>query len=167
MNGDNSISSVLEQLKNNGRAMTYTKGVSMRPMLKTGRDISVLVPARDVKKGDVVLYKRLRNKKTEFVLHRIIKINRDGTFLIRGDNTFTDETVSRDSIIAELEGFYRKGKYIDCKKSKPYRIYIAVWSPIYPIRRFVCCTLRKVAATIKNKVFHLNDLHLNDIIDWE
>lgn len=163
MSGSDNLLSVTSQIKEKGRALFYTQGFSMLPMLKEGRDISVLVPVnRELKRGDVVLFVR-KKRDNQLVLHRIVKRHGDG-FIIRGDNTYFNEPVANGDILALLEGFFRKGKYFDCQKSKRYRAYVFLRLFFFPLRKFVRRTLRIAAAKIKNNVFHLNNLHLDDIL---
>ena len=76
-----------ELLKTQDEVMTRTKGISMRPLLRQGRDIVVIKrPMFPLKAGDVPLY-RVKGK-NELVLHRILKVREDGVYIIRGDNLF-------------------------------------------------------------------------------
>ena len=43
MNGEQNLNTVLSDIKEKDKYYCYTKGISMLPMLKEGRDISVLV----------------------------------------------------------------------------------------------------------------------------
>lgn len=164
MNLSENAASVVKKITETGKAFFYTKGFSMLPMLKEDRDISVLVPINQkLRRGDVVLFVR-RKKDDELVLHRIIRRLPDGTYIIRGDNTYTDEPVKESDILARLDGFFRKGRYFDCRKSKRYRVYSFFRMFFYPTRRFVRKTLRTALAKVKNNVFHLYNIHLNDIL---
>ena len=163
MNGQNNFDSVVGEINEKGKAFLYTKGRSRLPMLKEGRDISGLVPpARELKRGDVVLFVR-RAKDNKLVLHRIIKA-RDDSFIIRGDNTYFDEPVLREDILAMLDGFFRKGRFYSCKKSVRYRVYSALRMFFYPLRKLVRKHLRIALAKVKNNVLHLNNFHLDDIL---
>ena len=154
MNGGE-LDFIKSQIESNGKAFTYTKGTSMLPMLKEDRDVSVLVFAdREFRRGDVVLYTRKREK-TELVLHRIIKELPGGAFLIRGDNTFSNETVEKEKIAALLCGFFRRGKYVDCQKSAMYRVYSAVWTAVYPLRKFFRIDILRAAAKVKRAVLKI------------
>lgn len=163
MNGEQNLNTVLSDIKEKGKYYCYTKGISMLPMLKEGRDISVLVSVPEkLCIGDVVMFSR-PERDNELVLHRIVKITPEGNFYIRGDNTFWDEPVKRENVLALLEGFFRKGKYTECAVSRGYRLYTFYQLKLYPLRRFIFHTLRIAGAKIKNNVFHLNNLHLDDI----
>ena len=153
MNGDDNLNSVLTQIKENGKAYFYTKGVSMKPMLKENRDISVLVPkSREPRLGDVVLFVR-PSKDNQLVLHRIIGRRKDGAYIIRGDNTYINEPVKPENVLALLEGFFRKGRYFDCEKSRRYRVYTALRRLTYPLRKVLIYFPLRAAAVIKHKVF--------------
>ena len=81
------LKNVEELLKTRDEVMTRTRGISMRPLLRQGRDIVVIKkPQFPLKVGDAPIYK-FKNKK-ELVLHRILKVNDDGSYIIRGDNLF-------------------------------------------------------------------------------
>ena len=164
MNGEQNLDTVLSAIAEKGEAVCRTKGFSMLPMLKEGRDISVLAALPEkLKPGDVVLFVR-PHRDNELVLHRIVKIPSADRFLIRGDNTFWDEPVKPENIKAVLKSFFRKGRHIDCASSKGYKVYTFYQLRLYFLRKFFFCTLRAFAAKIKNKVFHLNNLHLDDIL---
>ena len=64
-----------EALESQGFYMSTTVGVSMFPLLRNRRDTILIRPVTEpLKKYDVPLYKRGNN----YVLHRIVKITRDG-----------------------------------------------------------------------------------------
>ena len=97
-----------ELLKTQDEVMTRTRGTSMRPLLRQGRDIVVIKrPRFPLKAGDAPLY-RVKGKK-ELVLHRILKVGKDGTYIIRGDNLFRKEYVKESQIVGVMKAFYREG----------------------------------------------------------
>lgn len=150
---DKEINDILTQISDNGRAYFYTKGISMLPMLKEGRDISVLVPPnRAPKRGDVVLFIR-KGENSQLVLHRIIKRRDNGSYVIRGDNTYQNEPVKAENVLALLEGFFRKGRYFDCEKSKRYRTYSFFRLFFYPLRKAFYFMPRHAASKIKHALF--------------
>ena len=78
---------------------------------------------RPLKENDVPLYRRKGCDR--LVLHRIVKIKKDGGFVIRGDNLLNNEyDVKPEDIVGVLKAFYREGKYYDCQKSLKYKLYI-------------------------------------------
>jgi len=80
---------------------------------------------------DIPLYQR---KNGSYVLHRIVKVEKDGTYTCAGDGQTSLETgVKREQIIAIIQSFTRKGKTISCK-NKGYQLYARVWTVLLPIR---------------------------------
>lgn len=140
-----------EVLKTQDEVMSLTRGTSMRPLLRQGRDIVVIKrPQFPLKVGDVPLYK-VKSRK-ELVLHRILKVNGDGSYIIRGDNLFAKEHVLESQIVGIMKAFYREGKYCDCEKSRKYKLYIFLNRASYPVRRFWKLTLRPILSKIKHKI---------------
>lgn len=92
-----------------GSFRLYGKGSSMLPTIREGEDVVTLVKADRCAVGDIVLYRRNSER---YVLHRIIAIESDGNFTMRGDNQRHKEFgVSPSAIIAVAEGFTHRGKY--------------------------------------------------------
>lgn len=84
-------------------------GTSMLPLLRQRIDTVKLVAPTNIKKHDVVLY--VRNDNT-FVLHRVMKITKDG-YTMCGDNQFIlEKGIKRNQIIAVMEGYYKEEEYI-------------------------------------------------------
>lgn len=113
--------------------LTYRiKGVSMKPMLRQGRDSFTVVRKTDKRcsKYDVVLYHRAPD---EYVLHRIIKV-RDNDYVILGDNCINKEYGIKDEdILGVMTSFVRKGK--EHQVSEPaYRLYVRLWCMSAPVR---------------------------------
>lgn len=119
-----------------GYAVALTKGTSMLPLLKEGRDRVELVSSdrKQLKRGDVVLYKKDDGK---LVLHRIIKVLDENTFTLLGDHQFKGATqVKKEQIIAVAKGFFINNRYIDENRLR-YRIYKKIWLSNLTVRR--CC----------------------------
>ena len=142
---------VLNALETKGEFFTFTKGPSMRPMLRQGKDIVIITkPTGELKKGDVPLYKR---PNYDFlVLHRILKV-RDNDYIIRGDNTYSLEYVPKDYVVGVLKGFYRNGKYCDCNQSSAYKLYVVYNRVTYLPRKFWVKTIRPFLSKIKRSIF--------------
>ena len=139
---------VESELKNNGAYASTTRGVSMRPLFKTGRDVVVLeVPKGPLKKYDVALYKSNRGV---YTLHRVVGVKED-EYLIRGDNTYALEHVKKDRILAVLTEFNRNGKKHKVTE-RGYMLYVRIWCFIYPVR-YVCRLPRRYAAKAYRKLF--------------
>ncbi len=124
-----------EEYLNSHGALTYTNvGVSMRPLLKQGRDLFTVRRVADgevCRRWDVVLYKRPPDA---YVLHRIIRVRDDGAYDILGDNCITVErAVPAQNVIGVMTGFVRKNKAYTVK-DKRYRLYVALWCKPYRLR---------------------------------
>lgn len=137
-----------ECLESNGIYVGTTKGVSMRPMLKEGRDTILISPvAGRLKKYDVPLYRRGE----DYVLHRVVEVREDG-YVICGDNCFAKEYgVREEQIVGVLSGFRRGDKYVAIDNPF-YLFYAKVWVAIYPLRR-PCMRLRSALGWLYRSVF--------------
>lgn len=143
--------SYMEQaLKKQGKIVTVPVGISMWPMLKNRRDHIVIVSVdRPLRKYDVPMYRREGTK--HFVLHRIIKVRKEGGYVICGDNLWRKEyNVTDKDIVGVLAGFFKGERYIDCETNRWYHAYVYTWRFLYPFR---CCLLftKECLARIKRK----------------
>ncbi len=110
------------------------RGYSMRPFLEDRRDKALLSAAENVAVGDVVLAEISPRR---YVLHRLIRLDGNKAILL-GDGNLTVEHCQRSDIKAKALGFYRKGSTeLDSISSRKWRIYSAVWTRLYPIRRYL------------------------------
>ena len=120
-----------EILSRDGRLIYKTRGVSMQPMLYQNRDLVIIETFEGrLKPYDVALYRRGK----QYVLHRVLSLG-DGVYYIRGDNTYTIETVPEGNVLGVLTGFVRKGKQHQVTETG-YRFYSRFWHFIYPLRLF-------------------------------
>ncbi|MBR5088979.1 MAG: S24/S26 family peptidase [Ruminiclostridium sp.] len=135
-----------ELLSRDGKIVYKTKGVSMEPMLRQDRDLVVIrSPSSRLRKYDVALYKR----GDAYVLHRVIEVKPDH-YIIRGDNTYSPETVPDSAVIGVLTRFKRKGKD-HAVTERGYRFYVRFWNVIYPLRA-VRFRSRRAAVNIARKL---------------
>lgn len=145
------ISAVEEQLKTQNTAAFLTRGASMYPLLRTHKDIVVISKAEHpLKVGQAPLYKVKGAK--NLVLHRIIGIADDGTYIIRGDNTYRREYVMPENVVGVMTAVYRGGKYIDCNASKKYKFYVKFNRFSYPVRWLWSTKIRAFLGAIKRKI---------------
>ena len=136
-------------LKDIGFAVVPISGTSMWPLLKERNSQVQLVSGRtkQLKKGDIVLYRR---KDGTLVLHRIIKIVKKNTYLVCGDHQWKlEEQIGKDQILAVAQGFFIKGRYID-EKTWWYRLYKKIWNGNLTIRRCCLAFLRLTGLEKKN-----------------
>lgn len=107
-------------------------GCSMSPLWANLRDSVVLTKCDPLKlkKGQVPFYRRANGK---YILHRIIKVNKD-TYNMIGDNQSEVEfDVPKSAVLCVVKGFYRKGKYYSCD-AFTYRLYTFLWVNLRPLR---------------------------------
>lgn len=127
------------ELKERGFTVLSTIGVSMWPLIREGKDSVVLVPPGEIKKNDVVLFRRADNS---CVLHRVIRL-RDGYYICCGDSEWTWEKVNPEQIIARMSGLYRGKKFVEVS-SFSYRLYQLCWCSSLKIRKIIIRPLNKL-----------------------
>jgi hypothetical protein len=129
-------------LLNEGHTVTLPlRGFSMRPFLEDGRDKALLKKAETVSVGDVILAELYPG---HYVLHRIIRIEGDNITL-RGDGNLSDEHCRLDHVRAIAIGFFRKGRSrADLTTGRKWHIYSAIWTHLFPIRRYLLFIYRKL-----------------------
>lgn len=134
-----SKSSFEEELDKKGILVYTNKGNSMYPLIRQGKDVLIIKKVNTrLKKMDIPLYKR---ESGQYVLHRIIKVN-ENDYVIRGDNTYYNETGIRDDqILGVLSGVIREGKEISVN-SLSYKIYSYFWYYTYYLRKLIIKTKR-------------------------
>ena len=127
-------------LETEGRFVGTTLGISMRPMIISGRDVVVVEKkTQRLKPLDVALY--MRNNK-DYVLHRVLEVT-DSGYVIRGDNCYYDEIVKEEEVIGVLTQYFKKEMpiMVDNKKYLRYVKRRLFW---YKPRRFFVLTKQKL-----------------------
>ena len=121
-----SFESVLER---DGKLVFKTRGTSMKPMLRQGRDLVIIEPKTGrLRKFDVALF-RMGDK---YVLHRVVAV-RGGYYITRGDNRIGTEKPAEEDVFGVLTSFVRNGK-THSAKSFSHRVYAAFWTALLPVR---------------------------------
>ncbi len=100
-----------EKLSQGGSVVFKPHGISMLPLLRQGIDSVIISPfAPPLKKNDIPLFMRADKS---FILHRVVRVNPDGTYLISGDNQIAlENNVSDEQIIGVVSGIYRGEKLV-------------------------------------------------------
>lgn len=133
-------------LEKYGRYVGTTVGVSMRPMIKSGKDTVVIAAKKHrLNVYDVALYKR----GDENVLHRVLEVKEDG-YVTRGDNCLQNEFVAEKDVIGVLETYFKGDKQIDLK-SKKYLKYVKRRLKYYPLRKFFFAVGQKFKGIFKKR----------------
>ena len=106
---DEYIPLIREVIDSDGEFRLYPHGTSMLPLLRQGKDSVALVkPTEKLKRGDILLYQRTNG---QYVLHRLVRVRRDGTLWFSGDNHMTVEKgIERGQIIASTAAVFRGEK---------------------------------------------------------
>lgn len=150
MNEIKDLKSILER---DGKLAYTCRGVSMRPLLRQGRDIVILQKktAQRCRRLDTVLFLR---RNGQYVLHRVLKV-RDGAYWIVGDNCMSGENVQEEQILGVLTGI-KRGKRTIRVTDTGYRIYSHLWGDLYLVR-FAALRMKafayRILRPIKKKVF--------------
>lgn len=132
----------------NGLAPLRVTGSSMHPVLRDRRDTVYLQAAqRPLKKGDVILY--CRDNGT-YVLHRIVRVMREGKYICSGDNQYTPESVEAGQVLAVMESFCR-GDRVYSAEHPGYRAFVWVWVGLFPVRRPLLALRRRLGRLRKRK----------------
>lgn len=118
------------QMESAGQAWLTVTGGSMMPMLYHRKDRVMLEPVREpVRNGDLILYQR---KNGAYVLHRVLWVKTEN-LICCGDNQCRREKIGKEQVLAVVSAFTRKGKQ-HTVRDKGYRLYVALWSGLYPLR---------------------------------
>ena len=135
--------------KNNQSVIFKVRGMSMFPLLRDKRDsVKLEKITTPPKRKDIILYKRDNG---QFVLHRIIK-EKDGLYTLLGDNqSYKEYLIRLDQVLGVVTSIVRKGKEIDLKKSKKYKLYSFFWCFNIFIRKVI---LKIIHPFNKNSYLH-------------
>lgn len=139
---DEAISVIEEVLASGGEFRLYPKGISMKPLIRQEKDSVTLKGTSDValEKYDMAFYRR---ESGQFVLHRVMEKEADGSYTMCGDNQlYLEKGIRQDQIISRVECLYRKDRAVDFGGFK-YRVYLKLWCCM-PVRRFLMLPSRAV-----------------------
>lgn len=142
--------SIEEILDEKGVFVWATRGTSMRPLLRTNRDVVEIRKVSEVyadgvlRVNDVALYKvPLPRFEGNYILHRVREVH-DGYYIICGDNNVMMEHIPFDWVVGVMTGLTRKGKNIDLNGFF-YRFYVKHWGSRYRRRMIV----KRIGFTVK------------------
>jgi len=119
------------ELAEKGKLVFHNRGVSMRPLIREGKDLMIIErPVGRLKRYDGVLYKTANGG---YILHRVLKV-RENDYVICGDNcTKREYGITDEMVIGVLTGVIRKGKALSAT-DKRYRLYVHLWCDFFYIR---------------------------------
>ena len=128
--------SFAEALARSGRIAYTVVGVSMRPLIREGRD-AVVIEQRspeEIRQYDAVLFRRPGIKgRGEYVLHRVLARHADGRFWIVGDNCVSGEDVAPENVLGVMTALNRGGKDVRLT-GNAYRAYVRLWCAPWRLR---------------------------------
>lgn len=124
-----------ETLQAGGTVHMPITGTSMLPLLYAGRDTVTLQKAEGrLQKYDLPLYRRTDGT---FVLHRVVRVPKDGTYTMCGDNQWVlEKGITHEQIIGVVTHITRKGKTFPVTAAK-YTFYMRVWQMLFPVRKIL------------------------------
>lgn len=133
-------------LNDKGFLVYTSEGKSMLPLIKEGRDILVIKQNKgNLRKWDIVFVKRPSGR---YLLHRIVEIQKDGTYTLCGDNNATSDFGIKDSdIIGKLVTIITDGKENNLR-SLSYKLYVFFWCKPIHVRKFCL----KIWNTLNTKI---------------
>lgn len=133
---------IRETLDNGGTFSLTITGSSMYPFILGNRDKVTLSPiTTELRKNDLPLYRRSNGA---FVLHRIVRVEEDGTYTCCGDHQWQlEKGLKRDQMIGIATEYVRKGKRLT-NKNVVYRVYRTIWTWLIKYRWFFFAIHQKV-----------------------
>lgn len=112
---------ISEVISSGGEFRLNPNGISMLPLIRPSVDSVTIVAPNDLKNDDIVLYVR---KSGQFVLHRLIKVNKKGLCTMFGDNQKSlEHKIPLSDVLAKVNEIYRDGVKVDFD-SKEYKKYV-------------------------------------------
>lgn len=141
----------IEKLLQEGKNIQIKpQGYSMYPVLVPHRDEAIIEPVRaeQLKRGDVVLYRRDPEVTGGIlVLHRIWKRTEAGFYMVGDNQKEIEGPLREEQIKGIMAGLIRKGKYISVHNPW-YCFFTWGWLMLRPVRPVIS----KIAAGIKKKL---------------
>lgn len=125
----------IRRLISEGKTVSIrAKGNSMNPFIEHMRDEMTMGPWKDedIRKGCVALVK---DTKGNYLIHRIIKRDKETVTLIGDGNVGLYETAEISNIIGIMYSVNRKGKEWNAD-SKVWKLYSWFWMLLLPLRRW-------------------------------
>lgn len=138
-----------ETLETGGTFSLTVTGTSMYPFILGNRDkVTLSAITQPLRKYDVPLYRR---DDGTFVLHRIIRVEKDGTYTCCGDHQWWQERgLRRDQMIGIATSYVRKGKKLT-NRNVLYRLYAVIWTWLLKYRYYIFAFRPWLSAKLKRK----------------
>ena len=129
------------------------RGFSMYPLIISGRDEVIVEPASfsDVKKGDVVVYRRTPENGGILVIHRIVKKTDEGMYLSGDNQTEVEGPLMPSQLLGKMTYYIRKGKMHSVDEFS-YRAISGLWRVLRPVRRPIQKAGGKILRALKKEL---------------
>lgn len=126
------LDTVCELLRQGERSVPVpVAGSSMVPFLIHGDTVYLDTPDTPIQKGDILLYTRASGM---YVLHRVCRVNSDGSYIMVGDaQTQLEHLPSRDQIHGRVTWARHKGK-VNRPGQLRWWAYRRLWLWLLPLR---------------------------------
>ena len=126
---------IKEIFDNNSIACIAVTGMSMYPFLREKIDSVELSPPdfKGMNRGDIVL---IRREDGEYVLHRVVRKNRDHFYIAGDAQQLIEGPLHRDQLVAVVTSVRRREKKIKCNNFI-WRLLSSIWTLLLPLRRFI------------------------------
>lgn len=99
---------IKQALERGEEFLLYPRGESMLPLIRPARDGVYLMAPNKLRRLDICLYRRPGGR---YVLHRLIRIEKNGTLSFRGDNqSELERGISPECVIARVSAVLRDNK---------------------------------------------------------
>lgn len=113
-------------IEKNGILSFTPSGNSMWPIISNRADTVIIeAPKGRLKKYDVAFYERTPEKP---VLHRVLKVHPDCYDMCGDSQLLVEKGIPDQAVFGIMTGYYKKKKYIDCKKNLLYKAIVRFWS---------------------------------------
>ena len=124
-----------ETLENGGEFCLTITGTSMVPTIRGGRDRVTLIKApQRLQQYDLPLYRR---KNGAFVLHRVVEVSEEGSYVMCGDHQWQKEPgILPEQIVGVVSVIERKGKIFSVENGH-YRRWVRFWCRMLPLRKSI------------------------------
>lgn len=121
------IDVIEEVLGSGGEFRLHPRGSSMLPLIVQGRDWVVLARRVDntVRRNDIAFYRRDNG---QFVLHRVMRVEKDGTYTMCGDHQcYLEQGIRQEQVIGYVKELHRNDKKVSFRSLR-YRLYTTFWN---------------------------------------
>ena len=136
-----------EHLRIGQSVRIYPRGVSMRPLIREGKDsVTISAVQGTLSKNDIVLFRFGEH----YVLHRFVGVGKNG-YVFCGDHRYTYERgVAEESIVAVVTAISRNGKDVRMG-SFGYRVYVWLIFTRRRLRQLVLRIVRRMCRSLHKR----------------